>query len=1224
MKNAKRLFSLVIVCMLLLSLVPPAQAQEEYDAAVYSAVVRFENGADADALCEELEDLPGIRVRWRYSALFSGAAIEGTEKALAIAEKCGGIASVSRSRMWTQADIVVDPLSPSNSLDVMNGLDVPYDGDGMVIAVLDSGLKVSHEVFADYGIMDTPAIDREAVESFAASGGTDGRYLSDKIPFAYDYSGMDRSVHTTDHHGTHVSALAAGYAEYPDGRVKFRGAAPAAQILCMKVFPDNADQGADDADILKAMEDAYLLGADVINLSLGMANAYENDPEIGAVYTAALAALEAAGVIVCCAAGNEGTALTGKPEDTALPAAGYTDYANATAPAIYDGAVAVAAVNAAFYEAGGGIVAGGKRLLYTAAVSDVEGWEPPGIEALEGQELTYVVVDGLGTAEDYAELDLTGCAALVSRGEIYFSEKVNNAAAAGAVLCIIYNNEPGTILAAVEGTTIPCVVVTQEDGAWLLEQAHEGRGILAIASNRMQVGTGDSVTMFSYSSWGASPSLDLVPALSAPGGMILSAGMETNGAYGYLSGTSMAAPNASGAFALVLQALRERGIEDRAERAKLAKAMLACTAQFVTDEEGVPLSPRRQGAGTIDLAAALQADAVIGEPLLELGESESGIFTLRFSVRNLTDEEKVFTVTPRVLTDNYAHIGGFLRSTLTPLEITEGVTVSGVNQVRVAPMSEQTVALRLIVQAPVRRELQQVFENGFFTEGYLILTDEQGESIHATFLGFCGDWEKGPILESTDFAAVMDAYYAQEMGEAGAMDALPVNMYYNFALLCDGDMETYGALLPGENPWLVTPYFAARNAMSTVNSDAILYSGDRIVMDLYTLRNAERVIMVVSDQRTGELYGVDDRPYLIRSLVVQNVGQAASAARFVWSGTDLAGNTLPHGTAVTVSFYAWLESETEISDAYAEQIESGDYRWLLAEKWDAYREWTFPIVLDAESPVVTCETDATGTVAYITVSDSQFVAYVSVQDGEGSYLAEETYAGEQAGERYTLAVSLENMEGQTLYVTTADYAGNHIGYEIDLSSDGTVSCARCAVAMLTDVDKNAWYHDAVDYVIEQGLMSPGENLSFSPNAGALRVQVLELIYELAGQPEVPQGEVQLPFADVPAGAYYRPMLEWAYTSGIVTGYDESLFAAYAPVQRSQLAVMLWRAAGCPETDEAALTVFADSFEVPGWAEQALLWAVEMDYLRCDAEGNINPSGYVTRAEFAYILMMVYQ
>ena len=1230
MNNAKRLFSLLLSFCLLLGLAAPALAQDfpVQDPAQYSAVVLFEEGADSDLLCRELEEMPGISIRWRYSALFSGAAVEGSRLALALVQAQEGVASVSLSRTWKQADTITEPLDPSNSLAVMHAEDIGYDGDGMVIAVLDSGLKLSHETFADYGILENPALDRETVENFIASGGTEGRYVSLKIPFAYDYSGKDRSVHTTDLHGTHVSALAVGYAEYQDGRVKFSGGAPAAQLLSMKVFPDDATLGADDADILKAMEDAWLLGADVINLSLGMQDPFVGENTIGDVYRAVIEKLESDGVAVCCAVGNFGTSLTGKEGDTALPGCSYTDYGSACSPAVFDGTAAIAAVNGAYYEAGGGIIVGERVISYTDTVSET-GEIIPSIRDLNGRELKGVVIGGVGKAEDFEGLDLTGCAAIVQRGEIYFSEKARNAAAAGAQLCIIYNNEPGAILPAVSDITIPCVMLTQEDGAYLIEQVRVGNDTIKVVPDRIRV-TDGSLAVQDFSSWGSAPGLGFAPTLSAPGSMILSADVSADHAYIYQSGTSMATPGASGVYALLLQALKERGVEERAQRLALANALLESTAAVVEDENGVPVSPRRQGAGVIDLAAALNAGSVILDPLLEAGESATGIFTLRFTVKNLTDEEKVYTVATRVLTDNYAQAGGFLRSTLTPLEITERVKVSGTKVLRLSPMGEQTVTITVTLPAAVRQELGAVYENGFYTEGFVFLTGENGESIHASFLGYCGDWEAAPILETVDFRAVMDAYYAQEMGEEGAVAALPVNMGYNYVLLCREDMETYGALLPGENPWLVTPYVGERNAMSTVNSDAIVYTGDRFVIDLYTLRNAEHVIMIVSDSRTGEIYCADDRAYLTHSNVLEGVGQAASAARFVWNGTDPAGRTLPHGTDVTVSFYAWLETETEISEAYDKHIGSGDFSWLLNAEWDGFKEWTFPLVLDAVAPRVTSRMDRETGAVDITVTDSQFIAYVSVKDGLGNELVSETYAGERAGERYTLTVSREDIAGHMLYVTAADYAGNRIGYEIDLSyvTFGAVSCERCAVAMLADVDKSAWYHDAVDYVIDRGLMTVGDDLSFSPHTGALRVHVLELIYELAGNPQLPQGAVQLPFTDTPTGSGYRGALEWAYSEGIVTGYDETLFGAYAPVQRSQLAAMLWRAAKAggevPWQDETLLDAFADGESVPEWARQALLWAVEMGYLRTDEEGNLNPSAYVTRAEFAYILMMIYE
>lgn len=72
-----------------------------------------------------------------------------------------------------------------------------YDGSGIVIAVLDSGLRTTHEAFAGEGPED-PVLTEEDIESWIADGGTEGVYLSSRIPFAYDYCGRDDDVTTGD------------------------------------------------------------------------------------------------------------------------------------------------------------------------------------------------------------------------------------------------------------------------------------------------------------------------------------------------------------------------------------------------------------------------------------------------------------------------------------------------------------------------------------------------------------------------------------------------------------------------------------------------------------------------------------------------------------------------------------------------------------------------------------------------------------------------------------------------------------------------------------------------------------------------------------------------------------------------------------------------------------------------------------------------------------------
>ncbi|MBR2131190.1 MAG: S8 family serine peptidase [Oscillospiraceae bacterium] len=1224
MKNKKRLTALLMAVVLSLALVPCVSAEEELDDRIYCAVVRFEDGVDVQESCTRLEALPGVRVRWEYQHIFSGAAIEGTRAALALVEQQNTIASLSMSRTWAQFDVVTDPLVSSNSLDTMDALSLEYDGDGTVIAVIDSGIRLSHEVFNNYGILDTPVLQEEDIRNFIDNGGTDGRYVSQKIPFAFDYNGQDRSVHTTDNHGTHVSALAVGYAEREDGTIKFQGVAPAAQLLAMKVFSDDARQGAADVDILKAMEDAYVLGADVINLSLGTESGFTEGEKIGSLYSEAIQTMRDAGVIVCCAAGNSAAAVS-------MPSGGYTDYGTICVPAACPGATAVAAVNSAFYEGGGGLMIGDQVFDYDKTVSENDEQTPPDIDLLAGQKLPYVVIDGLGKAEDFVGLDLTGCVAVIRRGEIYFSEKTQNAAQAGAVACLIYNNEPGMIRAAVENTTIPSAIIAQEVGYYLIEQAENGRGVLTFAPNRITISTEKEMTMLEASSWGAANDLRLVPSLTAPGGTVLSADVGGSAQYTYLSGTSMASPNAAGAFATMMQALDERFSLERRARADLAEALLESTAALMTDENGTPLSPRQQGAGVIQFSAALESPAVILNPLLELGDSITGQFELSFQVKNLTQEKLVFSVDTTVLTDQIHLEKEKIYSALLPMDITEAVSVSGGKTVVVKPESEQIVRLSIQVSRQLRKELADLCPNGFFTEGYITLTEVSGSQIHAAFLGYCGDWGASPILEQTDFRDVMSALAQSSEASEDLPVGLPVDMAYNLAYLYGDSFDAEEALLLGENPWQMTMPNDRRIAMSVRDSDALTTGGYQFVIDLYTLRDAAHIIMMVSDQQTGEIYRVYDAEYLPRAKISDLSGMAESSMRVFWDGTDNSGELLKSGTKVNVEFYAWLNQDSLIQDVYARNVrEKQDpmsYRWLCSGSYDKYLEWEFPLMLDGESPTVSVNWNQRTQKLELTVKDREYASYVKVQDGTGNTLLQEVLDSQKRGETYRFALELPETAAQSekLYITVADYATNIMGYCLDFSAlqrGEKVDLKRCPMALLEDVQKDAWYHEAVDYVYENGWMSGRSMLTFSPNQNATRADTIATLYQIAGKPEV--GEVELPPTDVKPGSFYENALKWAYREGIITGFEENMFAVFAAVSRQQLAVLLYRYAllsgEAVSFQEEILQNYTDADTTADWAYEAMVWAVNRGYLSGDISGAIRPDAYATRAELAQVLM----
>ena len=233
MKRCRTYFTLLLALALAVSVLPlPALAAEpaaqgvgpERDAP-YSqsrALVLFEEDADGEALAGALAALPGVELVYTYGKLFAGAAVEAGDEALAAIEALPGVAAVSRTQVRSLPQTAVsDPLTDTNSLPLMGAADLAglgYDGEGTVVAVIDSGLRYTHEAFADHGLSEAPAITAEDTAAFLAAGGTQGRYISSRIPFAYDYYGGDDDVWTEDSHGTHIAALAAGYARTGTGR----------------------------------------------------------------------------------------------------------------------------------------------------------------------------------------------------------------------------------------------------------------------------------------------------------------------------------------------------------------------------------------------------------------------------------------------------------------------------------------------------------------------------------------------------------------------------------------------------------------------------------------------------------------------------------------------------------------------------------------------------------------------------------------------------------------------------------------------------------------------------------------------------------------------------------------------------------------------------------------------------------------------------------------------
>ncbi len=176
----------------------------------------------------------------------------------------------------------------------------------------------------------------------------------------------------------------------------------------------------------------------------------------------------------------------------------------------------------------------------------------------------------------------------------------------------------------------------------------------------------------------------------------------------------------------------------------------------------------------------------------------------------------------------------------------------------------------------------------------------------------------------------------------------------------------------------------------------------------------------------------------------------------------------------------------------------------------------------------------------------------------------------------------------------------------------------CPSAHLTDVELNAWYHEAVDYVVEHGIMAGVSATAFQPNGSLTRGQVVQILHNLEGKPEE---TAEAPFTDT-AGHWALEAIAWAAQNNVVAGYDDGTFGPEKLVTREEFAQMMYNYAkfkGYDLTAGGDLARFPDAGAISDWAETALSWANGKGLINGHDNGTIDPQGNTTRAQAASIM-----
>lgn len=161
----------------------------------------------------------------------------------------------------------------------------------------------------------------------------------------------------------------------------------------------------------------------------------------------------------------------------------------------------------------------------------------------------------------------------------------------------------------------------------------------------------------------------------------------------------------------------------------------------------------------------------------------------------------------------------------------------------------------------------------------------------------------------------------------------------------------------------------------------------------------------------------------------------------------------------------------------------------------------------------------------------------------------------------------------------------------------------------TDVPETHWAHDAIEYVVDEGLFAGTSETTFNPEGTMTRAMLWVVLARMDDvNTNASSGE-----------AWYQPGLDWAVENGISDGSNPN-----NNITREQFAAMLYRyAENAGEditADTAELNKFIDTINISSYALQPLAWAVENGIVSGTSSDTISPAGNATRAQVATMLM----
>ncbi len=1071
---------------------------DAYDkAATDSSVAEFALSREGSAVAADIEhksnalltalDNAGIKYQAgdRFDTLLGG--IEVTIRAGAFDRLCNamkGKAGVMVGEVYApcETEPVENDVNVYEETGIFDSSDSEYDGEGTVIAVLDTGLDYAHTAFSEKGFTADPEKDQITLESLGgvigkleASKTTPGLtpanvFISRKVPYAYDYADKDDDVAPINaDHGTHVAGVMVG----KDSVIT--GVAPNAQLAVMKVFSEKSE-GAKTSWIISALEDCVYLGVDVINMSLGTSCGFTRETDSDARY-AVYDRIKEQGISLIAAASNDYNSTFGSEKNGNLGLTSNPDSATVGAPSTYEAALSVASIsgvktpyfiyneNIIYFTEASDSAAKPKDFVSEILANGVaEGVVPAGADSFEFE---YEIIPGVGRAGDFVEYQdeygnpngkLKGKIALIRRGSTNFEEKASLARQFGAVGCIIYNNVSGSISMNVGRLgNYPVCSLSKDDGTLLVRG---GNGKIKISRSQKA-----GPFMSDFSSWGPTPDLRIKPEITAHGGEIYSA--IPGQSYDRLSGTSMASPNQAGVTALVRQYVKEKfGLEDNSAETRrnvtaLVNQIMMSTTDIAYNTNGLPFSVRKQGSGLANLNKATGTPAYLktydrdtkqemDKTKIELGDdpTKSGVYDLRFSLVNIGSGDVKYKVGAIVMTEGVSETltergdttvsekGYLLEGARIEITSAEGCTADG-DTVTVAGGNTATITLTVTLSDENKSYLDRSFANGMYVEGFVTLTDcgngATKYDLNAPFLAFYGDWGAAPLFDLDYFATNADELDdSKETWEKTLPDAYATVPYGG---LYGDDAVPLGSFVYVQDPASTSKVSADRDhiAIGYVQGSEDTVQGSICSIDsvsLGLLRGAKRMVATITDAVTGEVIFTKEQLDISKAY---NRGSAIYGLQFD-VGFNVADYNLPNNSRYIFTLTGYLD--------YKDGSVSNN-------------TFEFPFYIDMTAPIVTGveytyeydrETETNRLFANISIYDNHYVQAITagyIQEDESGYFFNRYLTPVVGGRNTTSVVQIEltdyldriknqSYSKNSFIVEVIDYALNTSMFELTI------------------------------------------------------------------------------------------------------------------------------------------------------------------------------------------------